>query len=176
MFLQKDDVTLRAVEKEDAGFLKECMEHPDVVYQLGRPPMPKSVGEEEEWIEELHEDDSKIAFMIEQNGDTVGEISLNDINREYRKARFGFMIHPHFHGQGAGTKSLELILEYAFDYLNLHRVEGGFVEGNEASKKVQERCGLTEEGRERDGKYVHGEYRDIVIYSILEHEWREHNS
>lgn len=176
MFLEKDGVGLRPVEKDDAEFLQWLMQHQEVRRWLGRVPEPISKMEEEEYIENLADDDDHIAFIVEKEGEPVGEISLMHINRAYSHCEFGFAVHPERHGEGIGTTALELVLEYAFDELNMHRVEGGYVEGNEGSRRVQEKCGFSEEGRQRDYKYVNGEYHDVARMGILEDEWREHNS
>ncbi len=173
MFLEKDGVSLRPAELEDAEFLREMIQHPDVRPHLGRVPEPMNLEQEKEYLESVSEEDDRMVFVIEKEGEPVGDIALMNINRTYRKCEFGFAIHPEHHGEGIGTTALELVLEYAFDELNMHRVMGGYVEGNEASRRVQEKHGFKEEGRHRDYKFVDGEYRDVIRMSILEHEWRD---
>lgn len=172
MFLERDGVALRPVEKEDAEFLRGLIQHPDVRGNLGRVPEPMNLEQEEEYIESVSDDD-RMVFVIERDGEPVGDIALMNINRSYRRCEFGFAIHPERHGEGTGTTALGLLLQYAFDELNMHRVMGGYVEGNDASRRVQEKHGFQEEGRHRDYKFVDGEYRDVIRTSILEQEWRE---
>lgn len=172
MFLKEGDVELRPIEKEDAEFLRDCINHPEVIKWLGMAPEPKNIDQEEEWIESKKNSENEVSFMIEYNGETVGEIALLDIHKYYRRARFGFLMQPDYHGRGIGTKALRLLLDYGFNQLNLHRIEGGYYEGNEASRKVQERLGFQEEGRKRDEMFVGGEYKDLVLMSILESEWK----
>lgn len=173
MFLEKDGVKLRPVEKADAEFLRDMIQHPEVRGNLGRVPEPMNLEQEEEYIESVTENDDRIVFVIEKDGEPVGDIALMNINRTYRRCEFGFAIHPERHGEGIGTTALELVLEYAFNELNMHRIMGGYVEGNEASRRVQEKHGFQEEGRHRDYKFVDGEYRDVIRMSLLEDEWRD---
>ncbi len=166
-------MALRAVEEEDAEFLQQLVHDPDIRVSLGRTPEPVSVSEEQQKIKEIHQNDSIIQFIIEKNGEKAGTIALFHIDRDYRKAEFGaFMVDPEKHGEGIGTTALKLLLDYAFDELNFHRIEGGYIEGNDASRRVQEKLGFSEEGRQRDAKYRDGEYLDIIRMSILEQEWR----
>lgn len=172
-FKEDGDVRLRPLELSDAEFLQQLIVNPDVRKYLGRLPQPRNLEQVEDRIESVTEDDSIIQFIIEKNGENAGTIALFDIDRDYRHAEFGaFMVKPEMHGQGVGTKALEMLLEYAFDELNLHKVNGGYLEDSEASRKVQEKFGFKEEGKQRDMKYRGGEYLDLVRTGLLEDEWR----
>lgn len=173
-FLREDEIVLRPIEKEDAQYLGKLFQNPDVRKYLGRVPHPHNSRQVEEKIEEITHNDNQIKFIIEKEGDEIGTIMLFDIDRTYRHAEFGaFMVEPEKHGEGIGTTALQLLLEYAFDELNMHRIAGGYIEDNDASRKVQERFGFKEEGKERDYKYRDGEYLDLVRMSLLEEEWRK---
>jgi len=93
------------------------------------------------------------------------------LEKPYRKSSFGISIHPDFHGRGIGSKATQLIIKYAFETLNRHKVRGGYIEGNKASKRIQEKAGMQQEGKERDYKYVDGEWKDVIWMSILEDEY-----
>lgn len=176
-FKSKGDIKLRALEKEDAEFLRNLVQRPEVRKYLGRVPEPISLHREEDRIEQITEDDSIIQFIIEKEDEKVGTIALFDIDRTYKHAEFGaFMVKPERHGEGIGSTALELLLEYAFDELGMHRVAGGYLEDNEASRKVQGNFGFKEEGREREYKYRDGEYIDLVRMSLLEEEYRRRHS
>lgn len=172
-FLEKDDVVLRPIEKSDKEFLQELVMHPDVRNTIGKPPVPVNLKQEEEFIENLKDDESNESFLIEYKGEKAGEISLGGLDKPYRKAEFGISIHPDFHGQGVGSKATQLILKYAFETLNRHKVRGGYIEGNKPSMRIQEKAGMQEEGRERHYKYVDGEWKDVIWMGILEDEYFE---
>lgn len=172
-FLEGENVSLRTLEKEDAEFLRDLNHHPETRRYLGRVPKPSSVEQEEERIESITESDEIIQFIITNEGEKAGTIAIFDINNDYKTAEVGaFMVKPDYHGKGIGTEAMELVLSYSFDQLNMHRIQGGYIEGNTASKKVQEKFGFSEEGRERDAVFRNSEYKDIVRMSLLESEWR----
>jgi len=172
-FLEGEKADLRTLEQDDAEFLRNLNNNPEIRKYLGRVPRPKSVKQQETGISSKTESDDIIQFIIESEGDRVGTIAVFGINETYGSAEVGaFMIHPKYHGKGIGTEAMELILEYSFDNLNLHRIEGGYIESNTASKAVQEKFGFKKEGRERDAVFRNGEYKDIIRMSLLEDEWR----
>lgn len=172
-FLEKDDVSLRPLEKDDADLLRSLYTSPDIRGYLGRVPEPHSIQQAEQRIENVTESDEIIQFIIEKEDEPVGTIAIFGINRTYRHAEFGaFMMKPEMHGEGIGSTALEMLLKYAFDELNMHRIAGGYIEGNDASRRVQEKFGFVEEGCSRDYKYRDGEYLDLYRTSLLEDEWR----
>jgi len=172
-FLEKEDVVLRPVEKDDAEFLQETVLEPEVRNTIGRAPKPTSIEEQKDWIEKNRKDDDVAQFLIEYKGEKAGNMTLHGLETDYRRGEFGISIHPDFQGKGIGTRSVKLIVKYAFETLNLHKVKGGYLEHNSASKRVMEKAGFREEGTGRDFKYVDGEWKDVIWMSILEDEYHE---
>lgn len=170
-FMEKDDVTLRPLEVEDAEFLQEMITHPEVRPYLGRAPEPVSLEEEKEYIRNETDKENYVHFLIEYRGERAGDISLGGLEKDFRRSSVGYSVHPDFQGQGIGTKALKLVVKYAFETLNRHKIRGAYLEGNEASRRVMEKAGFQEEGTERDYKYVDGEWKDAHHMSILEDEY-----
>jgi len=170
VFKRDDEVVLRPVEKSDAEFLHELVQHSEVRGTLGRPPKPLSLKEEKDYIENLSSNEDIAYFIIEHKKESAGSISLHGLEDEYRRGEFGISIHPDYQNQGLGTKSVKMLLEYAFDAQNLHKVRAGFLEGNIGSKKIMEKEGMKREGQERHYKYVDGAWKDMIWMSLLESE------
>ena len=70
------------------------------------------------------------------------------------------------------TQALGLILKLCFQELHLHRVEGYHSPVNPAVGRVMEKCGMTREGLTRESSLVKGEYRDEIIYGILDKDFQ----
>ena len=171
--MERDDVVLRPVEKDDKEFLRNLVQHPEVRNTLGRAPKPANLKEQEDYVEEISEDEDAAYFLIEYQGEKAGTISLHGIENEYGRGEFGISIHPDLQGLGIGTKAVQMIVQYGFDTLNMHKVRGGHLEHNPASRRVMEKAGFQEEGVERDYKYVDGEWKDVIWMGILEDEHYE---
>lgn len=172
-FMEWENVVLRPLEKEDAEFITQTINQGEVRSYLGRAPRPINITQEKDYIEEISSDDSNVHFLIEYKGEKVGHIFLGDLDKDYGKSHVGYYIDPKHHGQGIGTKSLKMVVTYAFETLNRHKIKGGYLEGNPASKRVMEKAGFQKEGIERDYKYVDGEWKNVTWMSILEHEYYE---
>jgi ribosomal-protein-serine acetyltransferase len=87
-------------------------------------------------------------------------------------AEIGYWIDRRYEGRGIVTRVSERFLLLAFDELRLHRVELHAAVDNARSRAVAERLGMRQEGVLRDAERVHDGYHDLVVYAILEDEWR----
>jgi RimJ/RimL family protein N-acetyltransferase len=71
---------------------------------------------------------------------------------------------------------MELMIDYGFNKLNLHRIDLGVHEFNERGRKAYKKLGFVEEGRKRDGHYANGKYHDVILMSILKNEWKKNKN
>jgi RimJ/RimL family protein N-acetyltransferase len=91
-----------------------------------------------------------------------------------RNAEFGIMIGDKgLWDQGYGTEVLELMLEHAFEALNLHRIFLRVFASNLRARRSYEKAGFTVEGTLRQAIFRRGRYIDVLIMSILQPEWKE---
>ncbi|ATY58889.1 Acyl-N-acyltransferase [Cordyceps militaris] len=82
-------------------------------------------------------------------------------------------IYRDFQGWGYGAEALHWVLDWAFDYANMHRV-GLTVHGwNDRAYELYKMVGFREEGRKREALYKSGRRWDEIIMGVLVHEWRE---
>ena len=79
---------------------------------------------------------------------------------------------PNYRGHGYGADALRLILRYAFDELNLHRVGLDVISNNTAAIRAYERAGFKQEGIQREAVCRDGQRHGRVIMGILRDEWK----
>lgn len=101
---------------------------------------------------------------------TCGLYSHRDIYRSWELRILIF--EPSAIGHGIGTEAVKLLVGYAFDRLNAHRVWLGVNAENVGAVKCYEKAGFQHEGRLREELFVHGHYVDAIRMGILEGEWR----
>ena len=107
-------------------------------------------------------------------GSTVGLIGLHQLNWIARSAELRVLIGERSAwGQGIGTEATQLLVAYAFESLNLHKVWLGVNERNVGARTTYERSGFRSEGVLRDDVYRNGRYYDVVRMSILREEYEE---
>lgn len=112
-------------------------------------------------------------FEIHTNDDTlIGLAYVARISRHNSHGLIGVTIGDRdYWGKGYGRESLELLLNYCFEDLKLHRVSAETFEYNTAWRKLVRDIGFQREGAARDYLYRDGEYWDKENYSLLEHEY-----
>ena len=66
-------------------------------------------------------------------------------------------------------------MEYAFNKMNLHRLEAEAIEYNKASISMLEKFGFVLEGTLREAKYSDGKYWGVYRYGLLRQEYLKHH-
>ena len=129
--------------------------------------------EADRWYSEARDRQHSAYWMIEHNGQLVGEAHLNLYNQAEGRARYSIgLFTPAVQGLGIGTEVTRLVLAHYFDALNLHRVDARSLAFNTAVIAMNTNCGFVMEGRERETCFIDGEWQDDLIMSILEQEYR----
>ncbi|WP_028811100.1 GNAT family N-acetyltransferase [Streptomyces flavidovirens] len=111
-----------------------------------------------------------LAVTEGEGGPLVGYARLALDPHQQRAATIGGALHRDAWGIGYGTETVHLLLDLAFDDLDLHRVWAARAPKNEASAKTLLAAGMTEEGRIRGHVFVRGAWRDSVVYGVLKEE------
>jgi len=103
---------------------------------------------------------------------TIGSTGLNWIDLWNRVGNLGAWIgDPDYWSGGYGTDALLLVIEYAFDWLDLRRLTLGTMDINERARRNVEKCGFVLEGRRRKMALVSGQWIDEMSYGLLRDEW-----
>ena len=113
-------------------------------------------------------------FLIDkQSGEFMGAITLDNIRRgPAQMANLGYWIGPDFARQGYMSEAVRGLVAYAFETLDLSRVEAACLPKNEASRGLLERCGFKYEGVAQSYLQIGGRWRTHVLYANLRHDRR----
>lgn len=139
--------------------------------------LPMSEQKEEEWFDRTSRSSDNIVFAIEvpdaMNGDIlIGLIGLHRINWKDRTAVTGTLIgEKEYWGKGYGTDAKMILLDYAFNTLNLHKICSSTVEFNKRSLQYNLHCGYKLEGIERKQVFKKGRYWDKYILGVFKKDW-----
>jgi len=116
---------------------------------------------------------SRLAIERVSDGAFIGWCSLTRWNPDYRSASLGYCLHDAAWGYGYGTEAASALLEWAFDTLDLNRVQAETDTRNAASARVLEKLGFVREGTLREDCVVNGEVSDSWVYGLIRREWRQ---
>ncbi len=173
-FLIGERIYLRPLEKEDLPQIRVWVNDPEVRSLIGET-RPMSPAGADDFYERVHGDRDRIWFVIalREDGRIIGETGLLRMFPAWRTTDMSLIIGDKAAWeQGYGREAMLLMLDYAFGYLNFHRVAVGVVGFNQRALRFYEKIGFRREGIQRDGYYHDHQYHDFVMMCILEDEYR----
>ena len=111
---------------------------------------------------------------LRHSGEMAGVINLNDIIRgSFQNASLGYYAFIPFAGQGFMREGLQLVLQYAFQELQLHRIEANIQPDNAASIALVKRCNFTKEGFSKRYLKIGRDWRDHERWALVAEDWEE---
>jgi Acetyltransferases, including N-acetylases of ribosomal proteins len=122
------------------------------------------------------EEKKSLGFGIFQNGTPVGSIGFVSFNWPSKRTEIGYWIAKSHEGKGIITRSCKLLISYAFEELQLNRIEILCAAENTRSRAVPERLGFKLEGVLRQSLWRHDRFYDMAAYGLLRQEWSTSNS
>ncbi|MCQ4165708.1 GNAT family N-acetyltransferase [Tahibacter harae] len=111
------------------------------------------------------------AVVRREDDRLIGLFTLFAVNRLQRRAELGYLLDSAHWGRGYAQEAARLVLAYAFDALELARVEADIDPRNSASCRLVERLGFQREGLLRERWHVAGEIADTAFYGLLAREF-----
>ena len=114
---------------------------------------------------------ARLAIDRVPDGAFLGWCSLTRWNPDYRSAALGYCLGDAVWGHGYATEAARALLEWAFDTLDLNRVQAETDTRNVASARVLEKIGFLREGTLREDCVVNGDVSDSWVYGLLRREW-----
>lgn len=175
-FLSDGTIGLRLLEKEDikGGYLN-WLNDGDTNSGNSHFRFPVSSSDLEAYIESALGNNSLLAlgvFDISQEDVHVGNISIQNISWIDGTGEIAFILgEKAFRGKGVMYRAANLIINHAFQSLNLSRISCGTLENNIGMLKLAGKLGMKLEGCRRSAVYKNGIYLDVHEFGVLRSEW-----
>lgn len=152
MILETERLILRPWQEEDAEELYRYASDPEVGPAAGWP-VHTSVENSREIIRDVLSAEGTFAVVQKSTGLPVGSIGIMrnaNISTEDDEVEIGYWLGKPYWGQGLIPEAVQACLRYSFEKLGCTRVWCGYYEGNEKSRRVQEKCGFRYHHTEKD--------------------------
>ncbi len=113
-------------------------------------------------------------FLVRRSDDVLlGAITLDNIRRGPAQAgTTGYWVGSAHARQGYMREAIQAVVHYAFEVLDLSRIEAGCLPENTASRRLLELCGYKYEGVAQSYLQINGRWRNHVLYANLRHDRR----
>ncbi len=176
--ISNDLARLRALQLTDVDALAESAGDLDLALTTDGDAPPTSLATARAfWEGIILQPEANLRYFGIENasGEFVGGCSLQQIDMRNRHAELSiFLLTSAQRGKGVGLAATRLLLQYAFEVVNLERVYLGVYTFNQAGMRVYERAGFRYEGRLRHMLYYQGQWWDEWQMGILHAEWHAH--
>lgn len=170
-----ESVYLSPVCGDDAEIFAKWMNDFDVTDYIGRSSNLLTLPEEEAWIRSVVEGKNYLFSIVKNEDDKlIGNIELQSICHTDRRATLGILIgEADERNKGYGTEAINLLLDFAFNYLNINSVNLTLLAVNDRAKRCYEKVGFKEFGRQRESRFVNGKFYDTIHMDILKSEFKQ---
>ena len=101
----------------------------------------------------------------------IGTCGFYTWDAQHARAELGYDLAQAYRGRGIITEAVRAALRWAFEQLQVNRIQATVMVGNAASARVLEKCGFRREGTLRAYKICRGERRDFWMYAHLRQEY-----
>lgn len=109
-----------------------------------------------------------VNFGIFKNDKLIGKVKISSIVLgSFRNGIIGYSIDEKEQGNGYMKEAVKLAIEYAFNELDLHRIEASAMIDNIKSQRVLKSCNFKELGLNEKYLFINGEWRDHITFYII---------
>lgn len=162
-------VVLREIEEDDLDLIVKWRNDPEVLKWLFSY-LPISNASQRQWYEKYLAEDKTQTFIIEVKDGRVpiGTIGINEIDHRNQRGELGILIGENsYRGKGLGEESLRLMINYAFDQMNLRKIKALVFNDNRNAIILYEKCGFKHEGILKQEVYKEEKFKDVCIMGII---------
>ncbi len=172
--LAGNQVVLRELRTSDAASLFSLLTTEEVSRFISPPPT--SVEGFERFIAWAHRQRSAgvyacFAVTVKGYDTAIGIFQVRETEQGFSTGEWGFAIGSPFWGTGAFVEGAELMLEFVFETLGVHRLEARAAVRNGRGGAALRKIGAVQEGVLRKSFLKNGEYLDQALYGIVADDW-----
>lgn len=153
-------------------FIRQIRNNAEVNHWLASPSTPISIEAQEHWFEWYLNQDDVRRFIALVDEVPVGYGLIKSVDLVHRSAEVGLCIAQEYWDKGYGRQLLEWLVKQVLVTLSLHRCWLDVFANNERAIHLYEKVGFQHEAILRENRLKDGHYRDSIIMSILDREWK----
>ena len=170
--LTGNTIYLRALEPEDLEFIY-AIENNESVWEVSNTQTPYSRFLIRQYLENAHQDiyeakQLRLAICLSDTFEAIGLIDLFDFDPKNNRAGVGIIISTESNrNSGIGSEALQLVINYAFNQLQLHQLYANIGSDNEISKQLFTKFGFQKIGTKKDWIKVDNIFKDEILFQLI---------
>lgn len=172
--LENKHIKLRALEPEDIDALFD-IENDRTLWQVSNTLAPYSRDILKKYIAGSHKDiyearQLRLAISPTDRDELMGLIDLFEFEPQHSRAGVGILVRKDFQSKGIASQALKLILDYAFNHLDLHQVFAHIPSNNDHSRRLFEKVGFERSGTQKEWIRINKGFLDVDLYQFINSE------
>lgn len=170
--LHGQNIYLRALEPEDLEFIY-AIENDENIWEVSNTITPYSKFLIRQYLENAHQDiyeakQLRLAICKKENSAAIGLIDLFDFDVRNRRAGVGIIIQNEIdRNSGFGKEALKLVIDYAFEHLQLHQLYANIGTENKASLSLFTTFGFEKIGVKKDWNFIRDAFQDEAVFQLI---------
>jgi len=169
--LETPDFHLRPSAITDVEAMFTMLSDPESMKYWSDPPISSMEEAVKVLMEDLDSDakGNSMCWAVTRKGENemIGKVILFQFSMKNGRAEIGYLLDRKYWRQGVMKQALGAVIEFAFNTLDLHRIEADVDSENIPSIGLLETMGFEREGLFRDRWRVYGEWQDSVMLALL---------
>lgn len=169
--LEGEKIYFKALKLDDAHEIHDYASDKEVSRFIGWKLM-NTLRETREYIELMLERESAGTHLYSSivhklTNEIIGTAMVFNFDQVANKAEIGYVLHKDHWGKGYGTEAVELISDFAFKSLNLHKIHAIVSAANIGSARILEKNSFECEGRLKDNYFIEDKYYDALLFGKI---------
>ena len=168
--LKGQNIYLRGIELDDLSFLTVIENNPEN-WQFSGTLIPFSNSSLTDYILATRDlpSDRQVRFIIckKESESPIGAVDLFNYDPVHRNAGVGIILKEDERENGFASQALTIIIEYAFEFLNLHQIWANILQNNAHSIKLFKSNGFELNGVKKEWILYDGEWLDEGFYQLF---------
>lgn len=174
--MSQANVILRELSENDVPFMLEWMHDLDFQKCFQKNMMKMTYQQAHEFVlkskhptdlSTCHGKDLHFAISEKVSNEYLGTISLKHIDLLNRNAEYAIVVRKKAQGNGIALRATQLLIEYAFSVLKLHKIYLNVYSENERANKFYQKVGFIYEGCSKDHVMIDQEFKDLNWYGFV---------
>ncbi len=173
--IQGKKIYLRQLEIEDCKqYYIDWLNNEELNKFLEPRWQTHTISSNQKYVQKAIDSDDMYIFAIIADGKHIGNVHIGNIHPIYKFGSIGYLIgNKNYWGKGIATEAINLVCDFAFNKLQLHRIQAVVYEDNIGSQKALMKNGFEKEAVYRKQRFIHkgDEYCDYYEYGLLKEEF-----
>ena len=157
---------LRIIEEKDLEIIRNWRISKDIRDSFEDKTIISKL-QQQKWYEKISLDNSQYFFIAENNNESFGVLNIQNIKFKHRTATVGWYFIKEKNVSSLIIQSVMLLLDYAFDELNIRKIYSDVLETNNSALSFNSKIGFEVEGIRKKHIFHNGKYIDLILVGMF---------